>query len=198
MRMEDLEMNSKIIRLLIIIGIILIFSITQVFLINEQGNEIQDIKNSLTLLYQEYDYYNDFEINSEAMAMQEQALAEIESISKLDFTTVMDKLQRSLLNHGWRIISFQRLEEEPTEELSTDALKASDSNKLVTNIPIGYEVQFIITNESIVLPLKIFEEVAESIRIKSITILQNDEEIHGVLNITFIQCKISEISILEI
>ena len=198
MGMEALEMNRRIIRFLVAISFILSFSITQIFVIHEQRNEMQEIKNQLTLLYQEYDYYDAIEINSEAMILQDQAWAEIERITKLDFTAVLDDIQQNSHNHDWVITAFHRLEEKTTEELKTDELKALDSNNLVKNISIDYEMEFIITNGNIVLPLETIREVASNIRINSITLIVNDEEINGVLNISYSQQEIMEDSILEI
>jgi len=191
-------MNRRIIRFLVAISFILSFSITQIFVIHEQRNEMQEIKNQLTLLYQEYDYYDAIEINSEAMILQDQAWAEIERITKLDFTAVLDDIQQNSHNHDWVITAFHRLEEKTTEELKTDELKALDSNNLVKNISIDYEMEFIITNGNIVLPLETIREVASNIRINSITLIVNDEEINGVLNISYSQQEIMEDSILEI
>lgn len=197
MRMEATEMN-RIVRTLVVITIFSAFLLIQTMVVNEQRSEILHAQNSLNEGYQEYASFNNIEVDSEAKILQEHNWAEIENSNRLDFTEVLENLQRSFQNHGWIITGFRRLEKEITEESETEELITTDPNNLVKHKTISYEMQFFVMDRDIIFPLEIFCEAAENISVDSITILINDEDIQGILNITYTQLEINDASALDI
>jgi hypothetical protein len=197
LRKGDSKMNRSI-GMLVVIGILLVFIFIQSTLLKEQRREILNAKNTLNLEYQEYDYYNSFEVTPELINLQDQYWDEMLDITKFDFKNVVERIQKGFTKHGWTITGVESVEEELLMEGDNDEVVKIDSNKLYTTSSQVYEIHFVAKDETILFPQDAFLEAIENLRVVSLKLNINDEETHGFLKIIYTLTEINDDSLLKL